>query len=161
MMLHVVDIKVRNSVAVTPGAIRSPGYALSFAFSGTVLSLPTVVVTKPVGLTVEFTILDQNTLRLAPLLLNGEDHFAFRTLLVDRKLTGPLVTVAGRVKGIRELRIASGKEAERIRSFILGIISGLLGSLSVSASVFLLMRAKRFWRLFPSLRLVVARAQAL
>lgn len=158
--LHVVDIEVRNSGS-RPLERSDYDTPLSFAFSGTILSPPTVVVTKPVGLTVEFTILDQNTLRLTPLLLNGGDHFAFRTLLVDRKLTGPLVTVAGRVKGIRELRVASRKEAERIRSFILGIISGLLGSLSVSASVFLLMRAKRFWRLFPSLRLVAARAQAL
>ena len=80
--LHVVDIEVRTGRE--PLERSDYDTPLSFAFSGTVLSLPTVVVTKPVGLTVEFTILDQNTLRLAPLLLNGGDHFAFRTLLVDR-----------------------------------------------------------------------------
>ena len=158
--LHVIDLEVRNS-GNRPIERSDYDTPLRFAFSGVVLSLPTVVTAEPAGLSIELDIVNDKTVRLIPLLLNGGNRFVFRTYLVDRQLTGPVVDVLGRVKGVRELLVTTIDGVRRTRSFLLGIIAGLLSSLSFSAVVFILLRAKRFWRLFPSLRLVVARAQAL
>src|SRR6266404_4213991 len=157
--LHVLDLEVRNS-GNRPLERSDYDKPLTFVYSGTVLAPPTVVRAVPVGLPVEFTVVDQNAVRLAPLLLNNGDRFTFRTFLGDRKPTGASVTIAGRVKGIRELLISSREDFQRTWNYWYGIVSGVLASLSGFAILFLVQQAKRFWW-FPSLRSVVARAQAL
>ena len=135
--VDVVECEVRNSGNV-PILTSDFDIPITFCFAGSLAATPTVHGAHPPSLVPRFTMESPDCARLEPLLLNAEDSFRLRSLIFNARTTESIVTIRGRVVGIKTLELSQDTE-DRAASpweWLAGLASIIAGGVSVLALLY-------------------------
>ena len=141
--LYVCDITIQNS-GNRPIIKTDFDTPITIEFSGKTASMPHTILAEPPSLKPIFQSKTPNFIELKPLLLNPDDKFTFRNIVIDSPDNNPVKNVFGRIKGVKNIsidnKIEGHKNLKEIKFWFIFVISILAVIISSISAAFIFKR---------------------
>lgn len=107
--LKYVDISVENTGTI-PFTKNDFIVPITISFNNIIASLPDVISSKPNSIKPIFTLEDEMTVKLGTDLLNPDDIFTFRTLVIDNDRETITPSISARVRNVKNVEVYNESE---------------------------------------------------